>query len=169
MKMKKVIKKKVSKKVTKKKRARVPTRSEKMEKILIENFVSLQKVMTNLSEKFDKLAKQSSELLNLFEESARIVIKRDFQLPKDGGDKKDIKEVESKLNTLLEQNKIIAKGLTLIHETAKNPKINYSIGTNPKIPEPSKTMTPSPISKISPAVQVDSKKLVREDPSIPKF
>ncbi|KHO55254.1 MAG: hypothetical protein QT10_C0004G0041 [archaeon GW2011_AR19] len=39
-----------------------------VEKILVENFVSLQKVMTNLSVKFDELSSQISKLLELFEQ-----------------------------------------------------------------------------------------------------
>ena len=37
------------------------------EKILVENFVALQKVMVNLSIKFDNLSGQISKLLELFE------------------------------------------------------------------------------------------------------
>ena len=45
----------------------VHVRTIGVEKILVENFVSLQKVMTNLSLKFDNLAFQISKLLELFE------------------------------------------------------------------------------------------------------
>ena len=41
--------------------------------ILVENFVSLQKVMTNLSIKFDNLSMQISKLLELFEISAKTL------------------------------------------------------------------------------------------------
>ena len=47
-----------------------------MEKILIENFVSLQRVMTNLSEKFDGLSNNISKLLELFELSATALAKK---------------------------------------------------------------------------------------------
>lgn len=85
----------------------------KVEKILIENFVSLQKVMANLSIKFDNLANQISKLLELFEISAKTLAEKDFGLEKDTRDNKKIIE---KMDNLLDQNKTIAKGLTLIHE-----------------------------------------------------
>jgi hypothetical protein len=84
-----------------------------VERILVENFVSLQKVMTNLSLKFDNLASQISKLLELFEISAKSLAHKDFGLEKES---KDNKEVIVKLDSLLGQNKIIAKGLTLMHE-----------------------------------------------------
>jgi len=105
-------------KVSHKKIVRKPhitqTSSEvKVEKILVENFVSLQKVMTNLSIKFDNLANQISKLLGLFEISAKALAKKDFDLEKGG---KDNKRIIEKIDNLLDQNKTIARGLTLIHE-----------------------------------------------------
>ena len=79
-----------------------------LEKVLIQNFVSLQKVMTNLSVKFDELTSQISKLLELFEISAKTIAeKKNF-----GNDK----EVNEKINNLMEQNRTLAKGLTLLHE-----------------------------------------------------
>jgi len=83
------------------------------ERILIENFVSMQKVMTNLSLKFEELSKQISKLLELFEFSAKTIMKKDFSEKSGMGSK----EIEKKLDNLLEQNKIISRGLTLLHET----------------------------------------------------
>lgn len=80
-------------------------------RLLTENLVSLQKVMTNLVVKFDTLSDNISKLLQLFEISARSFM-----------DKQSVKEVEKdkefldKLNALLDQNKTIAKGLTLMEE-----------------------------------------------------
>jgi hypothetical protein len=86
--------------------------NEKMERVLIENFVSLQKVMTNLAIKFDSLSGQISKLLDLFEISAKTLAEK-------GGleEGKEDKRVTEKLDNLLEQNKIIAKGIALLHET----------------------------------------------------
>ena len=91
----------------------VQVRTMGVEKILVENFVSLQKVMTNLSLRFDNLASQISKLLELFEISAKSLANKDFGLEKED---KNSKEVIAKLDNLLGQNKIIAKGLTLMHE-----------------------------------------------------
>ena len=55
-------------------------KENKIEKVLIENFVSLQKVMTGLSEKFGELSKNINELLKLFEDSAKILVKKEFEL-----------------------------------------------------------------------------------------
>jgi len=79
------------------------------ERILVENFVSLQRVMTNLSLKFDHLSNQISKLLEIFEISARSLSQNKFSFP-------DNKEINQKLDNLLEQNKTLAKGLTLLHE-----------------------------------------------------
>jgi len=99
----------------------------KMEKVLIENFVSLQKIMTNLSIKFDNLTKQISKLLELFEVSAKTLAEKDFDLGKGGKDKKIIE----KMDNLLEQNKIIARGLTLMHERVPE-KSGYSPVQSPQ-------------------------------------
>lgn len=82
------------------------------EQILIENFVSLQKVMTNLAVKFDGLSGQISKLLDLFEISAKTLAEKDYSV----GEKSD-KKVAEKLDNILEQNKIIAKGITMLHES----------------------------------------------------
>jgi hypothetical protein len=93
-----------------------PIKEKSVERTLVENFVELQKVMVNLSMKFDKLTNQISKLLNLFETSAKTLAKKEFNLEQ--GSKGDKKIIE-KLDTLSEQNKIIARGLTLMHEGGK--------------------------------------------------
>ncbi len=98
---------------------RVIRRSEKregyhpqsVEKTLVENFVSLQRVMVNLSSKLDNLASQISKLLELFEISAKALAEKNFSVT--GGDNE---KVIQKIDTLLDQNKVIARGLTLMHE-----------------------------------------------------
>lgn len=89
------------------------TDNSNVEKILIENFVSLQRVMTNLSVKFDDLTRQLTKLLELFEISAKTIAEK-----KNFGDK----EMSEKLNNLMEQNKTLAKGLTLLHESNRPPQ-----------------------------------------------
>lgn len=85
---------------------------KKVEQILVENFVSLQKVMTNLAVKFDNLSGQISNLLELFEISAKTLAEKGYP----SGDEKIDKKVVEKLDNVLEQNKIIAKGIALLHE-----------------------------------------------------
>ena len=85
-----------------------------VERAIIENFVAFQKVMTNLSLRFDNLSSQISKLLALFEASAKNLARKDFNVEKGN---QDSKEILSQLNTLAGQNKIIARGLTLMHES----------------------------------------------------
>ncbi len=87
-----------------------PNKNIQIDKILVENFVSLQKVMTNLAVKFDNLSNQISRLLELFEISAKTLAEKDYSGKE--GDKKVIE----KLDSLLEHNKVIAKGIALLHE-----------------------------------------------------
>ena len=82
-----------------------------LEERLIDNLVQLQKVHTDLADKFDKLSKQISDLVGLFELSARAFAKQ-VNIP---GAEKD-REFLDKIDKLLEQNKTIAKGLTLVEE-----------------------------------------------------
>jgi hypothetical protein len=102
--------KKESKKVLSKENPKhITASSEEINKILVENFVSLQRTMTNMAEKFDKLSDNISGLLKLFEISARSFMDKQPvpDLEKD-------KEFLNKLNLLIDQNKTIAKGLTLM-------------------------------------------------------
>lgn len=89
------------------------TGSSDVEKRLVENFIALQKVMVNLSVKFDDLTNKISKLLDLFEISAKSLAKKDFKMEKPG---RDEEKVMQKLDNLAEQNKIIARGLTLMHD-----------------------------------------------------
>jgi len=78
--------KRVVKKTPRKKPTEVhyhSTKEIKVEKVLIENFVGLQKVMVNLSSRFDELSTQISRLLNLFEVSARAMAKKEFERGQD--------------------------------------------------------------------------------------
>lgn len=133
--------KKVVKLNTKKKEKPVTLKKNRsgigVEKILIENFVSLQKVMTNLSVKFDNLTKQISKLLELFEISAKTLAEKDVEIEKKGSNKK----VMEKIDNLLEQNKLIARGLTLVHE---------------KIPE-QQPVYPAPIQSLPQQIQQQPK------------
>ena len=96
------------------KSSRSSSTTYKVDKVLIENFVALQKVMTNLSKKFDELSKQISKLLQLFEISAKSFAKKDFTL-----ESADTKKLSQKMDNLLEQNKTFARGLTLMYEASK--------------------------------------------------
>lgn len=121
---------------------------QNIEKVLVENFVSLQKVMTNLSVKFDSLTKQISKLLELFEISAKALAKKDFALEKGDKDKKIIEKIDN----LLDQNKTIAQGLTLVHE---------------KIPEQKKFSSP-PVQNPQQIPQVQAPQQMQQQRPIPR-
>lgn len=82
-----------------------------LEEHILHNLIELQKIHVNIAEKFDKLTSQVSQLLSLFELSARAFAKQ-TNLP---GMERD-REFLDKIDKLLEQNKTIAKGLTLVEE-----------------------------------------------------
>jgi len=84
---------------------------EEINHILIENFVHLQRVMSEQAQKMDKLTESITNLLQLFEMSARSFMSS----PVIADVEKD-KEFLNKMDALLEQNKTIAKGLTLMEE-----------------------------------------------------
>ena len=92
---------KVVEKKPKKKRMSARDRDE----LLIENFVGLQHAMTNMSIRFGSLSENIIKLLQVFEESAKNLI---------SGDKSGDKDMLSKIDSLLVQNKTIAKGLVLM-------------------------------------------------------
>jgi len=87
------------------------TPKKTLERQLVENLVELQKVHTNLAEKFDKLSSEISQLLSLFELTARSFAKH----PAIQATEKD-KEFLDKIDLLLNQNKTIARGLGLMEE-----------------------------------------------------
>ena len=82
-----------------------------LEAKLIENLVELQKVHTDLAEKFDRLSKEISNLLALFEVTAK-----NFAKSAPLGEYEKDKEFLEKIDKLLDQNKVLAKGLTLMEE-----------------------------------------------------
>jgi len=84
----------------------------KLGRVLIENFVGLQKVMVNLSVKFDDLSSKISKLLELFEISAKALAEKDLTVEKTA---RDDTQIMKEMGNLSEQNKVIARGLTLMH------------------------------------------------------
>ena len=85
----------------------------RIEKALVDNFIALQKVMANLSASFDNLSNKISKLLELFETSAKTLAQKDYGIEKNARSEKGVAE---RLDKLLDQNKIIAKGISMLHE-----------------------------------------------------
>ena len=89
--------------------------AKEREELLIENFVGLQKAMIHLSMKFENLSDNMSKLLNIFELSAK-----DYLINKGRMSPEVDKDLLNKINSLLEQNKTIAKGLVMVEERVRN-------------------------------------------------
>ncbi len=96
---------------------------DEIQQALIDNFINLQKVMTNLSVKFDELSTNISRLLQLFEISAKTFAER-YSTQELAPDNVVDSDLIIKLNSLLDQNKTISKGIMLIEEKLrdKNPQ-----------------------------------------------
>ena len=87
------------------------TASSSVEQTLVKNLVELQKVHVDLAQKFDKLSKEISGLLMLFEKTAKSFSESQIS--------KSDKEFVEKIDKLLDQNKTIAKGLKLIESKTR--------------------------------------------------
>jgi hypothetical protein len=81
------------------------------EEILIENFVGLQKVMINLSMKFENLSNNITKLLGVFEASAR-----DYMVNKGRTSPDKDRDIINQLSSLVEQNKAISRGVMQLDE-----------------------------------------------------
>lgn len=96
-----------------KKTSRNAPSKTQIEESLIENFVKLQSVMTNMSVKFDQLSDNITRLLELFEIAAKSFVQHEKETSGDA-------DLLVKLDTLLDQNKTIANGLTLMEEKVRH-------------------------------------------------
>ncbi|MFH1209229.1 MAG: hypothetical protein V1663_00360 [archaeon] len=79
---------------------------------LIENSILLQKKDAELMSSVNELVKKIDRMLNVFEEASKHVI--------EVGENKKIIELSEKLESLLEQNKTIAKGLLMLEQYVRN-------------------------------------------------
>ena len=105
-------KKEVKQKESKKK---VLSKAE-LEQTLIDNFTNLQKVLTNLTVKFDELSNNLTKMFELFEISAKTFAEKySGETTNAGVDTEFLK----KLDSLLDQNKTIAKGIMLMEEKVR--------------------------------------------------
>ena len=76
---KKTVKKKPARKITTRRVKRVKHENDvRVEKMLIENFVSLQKVMVGLSIKFEDLSENIKKLLSTFELAAQSLSEKEM-------------------------------------------------------------------------------------------
>jgi len=134
-----MVKKVVEGDSTKKKSSGKMTAKER-EELLIENFVGLQHAMTNMSIKFGALSDNISKLLSVFEEAAKGFA---------SGGQVDNKDMLKKIDSLLDQNKTIAKGLVLMEEKLRGrQETQISEGSSFRGQIPGAPMRPRPLPSI---------------------
>jgi hypothetical protein len=131
-------------------------KESKIDKMVLENFISLQKVMTNLSIKLDDLTNQISKLLGIFEISAKALAEKDFDIERDN------KALLEKMETLIDQNKILARGMTLVHERIPReiqqpipqnyPPVSFSPPQTQLPPQRSPPPQPKPLEGFQPSI-----------------
>ena len=113
--------------------------SGRLEDQILQNLINLQKINVNLAEKFESLTGQISSLLKLFEMSARSFGKQSHLQVTE----KD-KEFLEKIDKLLDQNKTIARGLTLMEEKMRERLYGPgpTVPTRPPVPNPQQRSIP---------------------------
>ena len=115
----------MAKKASKKKSTRESHSKNEINQALIDNFINLQKVLTNLAVKFDDLSNNMSKMLQLFEISAKSFAEK---YEGEGGriDRSD-QALLAKLDSLLDQNKTIAKGILLMEDKIRQREPRHSL------------------------------------------
>ena len=139
------------------------TKEIKVERALVDNFIALQKVMVNMSLKFDNLSTQISKLLELFDISAKALAKKEFETEKESN---DTHKIMQRLDNIAQQAGLIGKGLALIHEVntekeippIEHEKMHPSITTSPK-------PSPKPLPSVQPAISPTSNPVPKPLPS----
>ena len=156
----------VKKNYKKKKVARKSATVVRVEKQLMENFVSLQKVLTHLSGNFNTMNNRLSDFLDLFEDSAKAFVKT--SAPAANAEDNWQKEIINKIDNLFEQNKVLARGLTLIHDEALSVNnLSPSIVTSPIVAVPVKARpTKNTLGKMETGenIKLNNKPRVKEEP-----
>jgi predicted RecB family endonuclease len=84
--------------------------------LVIENSVALQKVVAELAVNLKKLSSDVSEMVNLFKDATKTMSSEKAE--KETGNS-EIEELKAKVDELVEQNKIIAKGILLLESSLK--------------------------------------------------
>lgn len=107
-----------------------PRHDSDLNRALVENLIALQKINVSLTEKFDKLASEISQLLSLFETAAR-----NFAKNAPIGEYEKDKEFLEKIDKLLDQNKTLAKGLTLVEERLRERMYGSAVRPQPQMPQ----------------------------------
>ena len=82
-------------------------------RLLIENSISLQNVLTNMTISLDGLSKDVKRMVELFEDANKAF--EQGKRPVEGKtEKTEMKILQEKINSLIEQNKVMANGIILL-------------------------------------------------------
>lgn len=84
--------------------------------LLIENFLLIQKTLTEIISSFKQLEKRFDKFLKLVEKAARTQESEEKTIKGSEGKKKDLAE---KIDLLIEQNKTIGEGMMLLEKFIK--------------------------------------------------
>lgn len=103
--------------------------------LLIENSIALQKVLTNLATNIDVLSKDVKRMVELFEEADKAFVTG--KRPVAGKmEKTDTKILHDRLDELIEQNKVMAKGIMLLESCLRGKSsINKEIEETGAVPK----------------------------------
>ena len=124
-------------------REKVVEKESPVVRLLVENFIALQKTFTYLSGRVDSLANQISDLLRLFEITAKNIAEK----PELGFEK----EFTDKLNAILEQNRVLARGMALISQQTSVPPAPMQMQAQPAMPAFTPSPPKSPLPSSAPA------------------
>jgi hypothetical protein len=97
---------------------------------LIKNNITLQKATLELTDAVTKMTERTDRLLSLFEEAAKNIEKSELKEP-----------LSKQLESLLEQNKVIARGLVLLERYIRD---KTTLGLQSSLEQP------KPLPKLSP-------------------
>jgi len=86
--------------------------------LFIENSIALQKVLANNAVSMDNLTNQVKKLIDMFEEAGKSFVETKHKTSAESGIGKD-EGLIGKLDSLVQQNKTIAKGLVLLEKTMR--------------------------------------------------
>ena len=119
-----------------------------VDKALIDNFIALQRVLTNQALKFEELSTNISKLLQLFEISAKNFAEK-YPSKEEKGHPKVDEEFVKRLDSLLDQNKTIAKAIMMMEEKIRNKGEEEEGKLEEEKPEPRFTgmFKPKPLPK----------------------
>ena len=85
--------------------------------VLVQNQIELQKILADLSLEVKNLTSELSTLVELFREASKTL--NDEKISKDI-EKEDMKNIGDKVETLVDQNRTIAKGLLLMESAMRD-------------------------------------------------